>query len=157
MRRWKYNSGPPDSWKRTSGRDRLIRAWPRAIAWVLFLSILLPLAQAAYGATGDPEAGIPVCCRTHGKHKCFMLHARSSADAEQHGIISDATVTEKCPCPSVSPNATAGHDLGLPLRGRTLFSHRYEVLLLREPTSERTQQLGRFHRQRGPPVPFPFA
>jgi hypothetical protein len=71
----------------------------RGSALLLLVCLFLPFLQAAVASVQDLDASLPVCCRSHGKHKCFMLaHRTSSRKQNASGIRSASTVSEKCPC-----------------------------------------------------------
>ena len=38
------------------------------------LVFISPLVLPLFAATADPEASLPACCRSHGKHHCAMMH-----------------------------------------------------------------------------------
>ena len=70
----------------------------RSIAFLLLLSYLLPFAQMAYAASSDPEAALPACCRTHGKHKCSMhMPLQAQGDDGKHATVSPAQIRRKMP------------------------------------------------------------
>jgi hypothetical protein len=46
----------------------------RILAIALLIAFGFPLVAPVYAATADPEASLPPCCRSHGKHHCAMMH-----------------------------------------------------------------------------------
>jgi hypothetical protein len=46
----------------------------RILAIALLIAFGFPLVAPAFAATADPEASLPPCCRSHGKHHCAMMH-----------------------------------------------------------------------------------
>ncbi len=47
----------------------------RVLALTLLLAFASPLVVPLFAAaTTDPEASLPPCCRSHGKHHCAMMH-----------------------------------------------------------------------------------
>jgi hypothetical protein len=51
--------------------------------WFLAIALLIafgsPLVAPLFAATVDPEASLPACCRSHGKHHCAMMHLMLAA------------------------------------------------------------------------------
>jgi hypothetical protein len=71
----------------------------RIIAIALLIAFGFPLAAPAFAATADPEASLPPCCRSHGKHHCAMMHMMLLA-AQSHPAL------QASPCPFY-PSAAA--------------------------------------------------
>jgi hypothetical protein len=46
----------------------------RILAITLLIAFGFPLVAPVFAATADPEASLPACCRSHGKHHCAMMH-----------------------------------------------------------------------------------
>jgi hypothetical protein len=65
----------------------------RAIALLLMLVFSSMLIAPLFAA--DPEAGLPPCCRSHGKHHCMMQRMQKP---QPDGRPAFAAVREKCPC-----------------------------------------------------------
>lgn len=130
----------------------------RSIAFLLLLSYLLPFAQMAYAASSDPEAALPACCRTHGKHQCSMhMQLRAQGDDGKHATISPTQLTEKCPCVPASPNASNTLHFGLPTFGDVRFVDRSESLSFASWSSQRARVASPAHPKRGPPAFCSFA
>jgi hypothetical protein len=51
----------------------------RILAIALLIAFGFPLVAPAFAATADPEASLPPCCRSHGKHHCAMMHTMLAA------------------------------------------------------------------------------
>ena len=51
----------------------------RLLAIALLIALGSPVVAPLLAATADPEASLPVCCRSHGTHHCAMLHGLRSA------------------------------------------------------------------------------
>ena len=81
----------------------------RVLAITLLIAFASPLVAPLFAATADPEASLPACCRTHGKHHCMMSVEELQALL---GGEHFAAVREKCP---LFPRAVA------PVPHRTLF------------------------------------
>jgi hypothetical protein len=72
----------------------------RILAIALLIAFGSPLVAPLCAATADPEASLPPCCRSHGKHHCAMMHlmlARSSGPTLQ------APPCPYYPTPSTAP------------------------------------------------------
>lgn len=124
----------------------------RSIALLLLLSYLLPFAQVITAASRDPEAGLPACCRTHGKHKCFMLSAlRLRGDDGSYSVLSTAQVIEKCPCVPVSSSVPDTSHLGPHSIERAHFAPQSKSLFVAAWTSQRVRCSSAAHQKRGPP------
>ncbi len=70
----------------------------RACALFLLLLFVGPwlLALSPFNATGT--ASLPVCCRAHGKHKCFLRLSGVSGDSASTGDKpAFSRVSERCP------------------------------------------------------------
>ena len=61
-----------------------------------------PLLQAA---SSDPEAGLPVCCRRHGRHHCAMMGQRMEAVSTSQPQIGQ--IPQQCPLYPHSATAPA--------------------------------------------------
>jgi len=46
----------------------------RILAITLLIAFGFPLFAPVFAATADPEANLPACCRSNGKHHCAMMH-----------------------------------------------------------------------------------
>jgi hypothetical protein len=65
----------------------------------LFL-LLLSVAPGLLALSSPPsisEASLPACCRTHGKHKCFMRFQAEQGAALESGAAAVSQVSERCP------------------------------------------------------------
>jgi hypothetical protein len=130
----------------------------RSLAFLLLLSYLLPFAQMAYAASSDPEAALPACCRTHGKHKCSMpASLQVQGDDGKHAAVSSAQIAEKCPCLPCSTSASGTLHLGLPSLESVRFVDRSESLSLTAWSSQPTHRSSCAHPKRGPPAARSFA
>jgi hypothetical protein len=68
----------------------------RILAVTLLIAFASPLVAPLLAATANPEASLPACCRTHGAHRCAMMHMSG---------ISGGLAFHAPPCPFY-PNAT---------------------------------------------------
>ena len=46
----------------------------RILAITLLIAFGFPLVAPLFATTADPEANLPACCRSNGKHHCAMMH-----------------------------------------------------------------------------------
>ncbi len=101
----------------------------RVLAITLMIAFASPLIAPLFAATADPEASLPACCRTHGKHHCMM-----SVEEMQALLYGEhfTAVRDKCP---LFPRAVA------PVPHQTLFIEQ-SALLFAEAVSHPAQ-----HRQ----------
>ena len=53
----------------------------RLLSLVLLAAFGLPIVAPMFALGQDPDAGLPICCRRHGKHHCAMLEARNKESA----------------------------------------------------------------------------
>jgi hypothetical protein len=72
----------------------------RILAITLLIAFGFPLVAPVFAATADPEASLPPCCRSHGKHHCAMMHMMLLA-AMSHPAF------QAPPCPFYPSTATA--------------------------------------------------
>ena len=119
----------------------------RAIALLLML-VFSSLLMAPLFAS-DPEANLPPCCRSHGKHHCMMR--RMQRPDGRSGI---AALREKCPC--FPAGTVAAHSWQFaPEPSRALYPA--AVNALRVP-AQTVPALAPFffdsHPKRGPPAPL---
>lgn len=138
---------------------KVVLGWRlRSIAWALLLSFLLPLAQVAFGATSDPESILPVCCRSHGKHKCFMLLADSErSDTTKQAAFRSSQLSEKCPCAPATISAFGTHHPGLPSFRNLGLSDRSAEILRPLNSANLAVACSSAHQKRGPPSLSIFA
>jgi hypothetical protein len=71
----------------------------RILAITLLIAFGSPLVAPLLAATGDPEASLPPCCRSHGKHHCAMMHRMMLA-------ASSGPAFQAPPCPFYPTPAT---------------------------------------------------
>jgi hypothetical protein len=124
----------------------------RCSAMLLLVCLLLPFAQLAVASTQDSEASLPACCRSHGKHKCFVRASEvRSGQQTASGFRTASTLSEKCPSLPASSGFSFHSASGLP-RFRSLR------LLLAETTVSLFDRTDAFHsnsqranQKRGPP------
>jgi len=117
-----------------------------AIALLLLFSYLL----AAPIFPASDEAGLPACCRGHGKHHhCMMMQM-----FEQLNRLGVATVSERCPC--TRTGLTAAHSVWSRTRPAAAFYASVAETPARAAEMRARQQLSILlsRAQRGPPALF---
>jgi hypothetical protein len=130
------------------------REWTKRVCALLLLVLSVTPYLVVFAAQGAiAEAALPVCCRTHGKHQCFMRLARQGQDPSTSSRIQLSQISERCPyTPSrqVSPhnNSFDQRSRDLPLLGlstvSTISSHIEGIW---------TPFVSPANRKRGPPSP----
>jgi hypothetical protein len=130
----------------------IVRERARCSALLLLVCLFLPLVQAALASAHDPEASLPACCRSHGRHKCSMrvpLSFSTASDSEP--TARTAQVSEKCPW---APNGTSSTNLthfGFLDPRRIPSSFGLSTLLHAPRTPLRGESRLRANHKRGPP------
>jgi hypothetical protein len=85
----------------------------KLLSILLLLATVLPVAAPAFALGQDADAGLPACCRRHGKHHCMMGAAeRGALVASTSKAPAWQTPLERCPyCPAavaaMHPNVLA--------------------------------------------------
>ena len=121
----------------------------RGSAILLLVCFFLPFVQTAIASTHDPEALLPVCCRTHGKHKCSM-QARSDQQTSP-SFSNRSTLSERCPQLPAN-NACPFHSLLAPVASRSPGLAIVEAKLsLPVQTSKFRSDEQSANQKRGPP------
>ncbi len=147
-------------------RRAMIRLYPqsedswrtRSTTLLLLLGLLLPFVQMAYAASGDPEAGLPACCRAHGKHQCFLRSSFLSGSAsDQQATAHAAQINEKCCWPSRNTASADTSQLGLPGAQAICFGYGFANILTSRQATERVSRRVRANPKRGPPISSIFA
>ena len=123
----------------------------RLLAIALLIAFFAPFAAPPLAAlTADPEANLPLCCRSHGAHHCVMVHwMLQHADSDP---------------PSLAPGQCAQFPLTAAVPQLAAFTLSIAPQLLAQPaqvselsaaTALRAQLLlARTRRDRGPPADF---
>lgn len=98
----------------TASQKNIHKWWKQSSVLLLLFSFLLPFIAVAQTWGVDAEAGLPACCRSHGKHRCFM-RLQPAGKAQTSGLfLQKAGLSEKCPCTTLTITHTSTHDLSLP-------------------------------------------
>lgn len=124
----------------------------RCSAMLLLVCLLLPFAQLAVTSTQDAEGSLPACCRSHGKHKCFMRAGQVGPDRQTTpGARAASTLSEKCPCLPASSGSSFHFASGV-LRFQDLHTPLDEMTVSRldRTSALRSNSLGA-NQKRGPP------
>ena len=124
----------------------------RCNAMLLLVCLFLPFAQLTAASTQAPEASLPTCCRSHGKHKCFTRTSQVQSDHQTTPAFHTAiTLTEKCPCIPAN-NGSSSHSASgfLMFRGLRLPLAETAVSGLDRTSALRLNSY-RANQKRGPP------
>ena len=103
---------------RTNVERRERRLHGQVNAFLLIFCLLLPFAQFAFSSPVNTGGLPPVCCRTHGRHKCLLRNSGLASSSHSPQFVQ---VTERCPCtPGLVPS---GHrsSLWAPVDGSAPF------------------------------------
>lgn len=124
---------------------------------VLFLLLLCVMpCLVVFAASSVAEASLPACCRSHGRHKCF-LRMRAESMAQSSGGSAIPQVSENCPhnpaFASVSHTSSFGRPAGFSSAVRLDVASCPGVVA----TERRTPFILRANCERGPPVSSAFA
>jgi hypothetical protein len=133
-------------------RTQFVRNWQmRSAVLLLIVSFLLPFAQMASSASGNPEASLPACCRAHGKHHCALHAALDGVRTETQTTLRTDEVNEKCPCGLCSASTTSVPHCSLPDEGISVSADCPSTRLQRALALERSQFRSKSNQKRGPP------
>lgn len=111
-----------------------------ALSTMLMLALLLPLAAPALGQSA--VATVPLCCRTHGAHKC-MLHRSENNDSPMVAAR----------CPMQTQQSAPGHAADWLVGGQRFDAAGTSVSALRVRQVEAGFRISfyRSRQKRGPP------
>jgi hypothetical protein len=118
----------------------------RLLSILLLAAFVLPTIAPLLAFAQAPDAGLPVCCRRHGRHHCTMLDTTRAPSA--HRIVA---VCPLWPQRALAPSAIS-HTFTAPaaspaLALRTTLTSRTHSIAHRRTARDRS------HSQRGPPAP----
>jgi len=125
----------------------------RLCALFLLLLSVGPWLLALSAPDVVAEASLPACCRTHGKHKCFMQFTGKGSAASNSGGAAAPQVSERCPYSPLWTTTAQSDPFGQPAKDvfRIGFSGTPSLvaIAIRPCTSFRL----RANCKRGPPSP----
>jgi hypothetical protein len=126
------------------------RAQRSCAALLLALFVILILAPFA-ALTQDPEASLPICCRTHGAHHCTMRRADRDDLTRANSEPIVTALSEKCPYAPFT-SVTAHRDMAGPGEQPLVFAGfaLSDAVRSQDDTAWRLV-FNRSHPQRGPP------
>jgi hypothetical protein len=116
----------------------------RILAITLLIACGFPLVAPAFAATPDPQASLPACCRSHGTHRCVMLHNLAA------GPTLHAPPCPFYPAPSIAARAATASLAATPIF--TTQQHRALAPLSTSPHPAARTFLASANLKRGPPV-----
>ncbi|HZQ45254.1 MAG TPA: hypothetical protein VFA99_18525 [Acidobacteriaceae bacterium] len=123
----------------------------RLLSILLLAAFALPLVAPALALAQDPDAGLPACCRRHGRHHCAMLERQKDPSAHQVGAV----------CPAWPQRAVPAWVVSHPFLGRVPRSgvSLDRIIVTAATLDAHPLQTGeRLHPKRGPPTEsLPFA
>jgi hypothetical protein len=99
------------------------------------------------------EASLPVCCRTHGKHKCFMRFTREEGAVSNSGTATVSPVSERCPYNPTFTTTARSDSFGQPAKDvfwRGLWGSASIAAIATQPLMSFRS---RANCKRGPPSP----
>jgi len=135
-----------------AGENRYTERGKRQLAALLLAAFLSPiLATFLSLASRNNEAMLPACCRSHGKHQCFMRgHAPQTSTIGRNLLARQ--LSERCPFsqPVAAPHLLSG--LGTPLWGANAFISFQESNLVSHAALSKTTSSASANPKRGPPV-----
>jgi hypothetical protein len=109
------------------------------------------LALSPFHATA--EALLPACCRSHGKHKCFIRLSGEGSTASTSGAVAVSQVSERCPYNPARTNTTHNGPFGQPAEDVRWAGHSSAASLVAIATRRCISFLSRANCKRGPPSP----
>jgi hypothetical protein len=127
--------------------SRYTRSMRRMLAIMLLVAFGSPLVAPLFAATADPEASLPLCCRSHGTHHCAMMHlmaVRPSDPAMQ------APPCPYYPTPSTAPRTVAASLAASPQAAIVILRNRAALSSIKRHTARTS--LPAANLKRGPPA-----
>jgi hypothetical protein len=109
---------------------------------------------AAFSSRGEiSETSLPACCRTHGKHKCFMRFKGQGTVASNSASSVISQVSEHCPYKPTLTTPAHCDPFGQPERNSSWIGPRGSASLVAITTQPLTSFRSRTNFKRGPPSP----
>src|SRR2546430_15884536 len=97
----------PGKQRREAGTQRTIAATLLVVLILPILTLFLSLSSQNY------EAMLPACCRSHGKHRCFMRRVAAHSPSTSDGPAV-SQMSERCPYFPPAPSPQAPTQFGSP-------------------------------------------
>jgi hypothetical protein len=133
------------------GKQRREGRTQRTIAVVLFVILILPvLALFVCISSQNDEAILPACCRSQGKHHCFMRGMATHASPTNDSPVL-AQVSERCPFQQFGPSPHIPAQFGSPSGAERTFSHIEERCPAPQSNRSAKNLAVCANHQRGPP------
>jgi hypothetical protein len=125
----------------------------RLCALVLLVLSVGPWLVAFSSPDEISEASLPLCCRTHGKHKCFMRFASEESAPSNSRGAAVSQVSERCPYNPTFTTTTHSDPFDQPAKDafRVIFGGTSPLVAI--ATRPCTSIRSRANCKRGPPSP----
>jgi len=120
----------------------------RLLSILLLAAFVLPLVAPLLAFAQDPDAGLPACCRRHGRHHCMMLDRERDSSAHRVVAVCPAWPQSAVPSP-VGIHRFVGRAPSLAVSHQAVFSAPKQARICRLIAGER------LHPKRGPPASLP--
>jgi hypothetical protein len=134
---------------------KLQRCWEGMRRLCAFFLLLLAVAPCllTFAASSAAEASLPMCCRAHGRHKCFLRMTRTEYPASNLSQPGISQASERCAYSPTFPLSPRTNSLGQP----TGFSAAVRLNIAATTEVASTERSTPFtlhaNRKRGPPSP----
>jgi hypothetical protein len=128
----------------------------RQLAALLLMVFLSPIFAVFLSATTQGnEAMLPACCRSHGRHQCFMRGHASQISPNGKNLLG-LQLSERCPFSQLAGGSHLLSRFGTPLCDIGKFIYFDESNLASYAAVSKTTSSAFANPERGPPVPCAY-